>query len=188
MCILIYISSQSCTKRRRKSEKTLSTVCCFLFHTLHSKALLLSQDSAKFHICMLWYAVLCCVGQHFWRSLFLECRYAERNILSCFCTQFVVNRKKSLRFIFNVGKGKVVRVHVMQAYGGVELQLHPFLTSAVRGGEWSDSRPCHSLQVPQNRRVEQWYSIFFVRVPPDVFSLQLCTPKFVGAWLKLYSL
>jgi hypothetical protein len=25
-----------------------------------------------------------------------------------------------------------------------------------------------------------WYSIFFVRVPPDVISLQLCTPKVVG--------
>jgi hypothetical protein len=28
--------------------------------------------------------------------------------------------------------------------------------------------------------LEQWYSTFFVRVPPDVIFLQLCTPKVVG--------
>jgi hypothetical protein len=28
--------------------------------------------------------------------------------------------------------------------------------------------------------LEQWYSTFFVRVPPDIISLQLCTPKIVG--------
>jgi hypothetical protein len=26
----------------------------------------------------------------------------------------------------------------------------------------------------------QWYSTFFVRVPPDIIYLQLCTPKVVG--------
>ena len=26
----------------------------------------------------------------------------------------------------------------------------------------------------------QWHSTFFVCVPPDIFSLQLCTPRFVG--------
>jgi hypothetical protein len=26
----------------------------------------------------------------------------------------------------------------------------------------------------------QWCSTFFVRVPPDIISLQLCTPKVVG--------
>jgi hypothetical protein len=29
--------------------------------------------------------------------------------------------------------------------------------------------------------IDQWYSTFFVRVPPDTISLQLCTPKVVGA-------
>jgi hypothetical protein len=29
--------------------------------------------------------------------------------------------------------------------------------------------------------LEQWYSTFFVRVPPHIISLQLCTPKVVGA-------
>jgi hypothetical protein len=29
----------------------------------------------------------------------------------------------------------------MKAYGGVEVKIHVFLTSALVGGEWSDSRP-----------------------------------------------
>jgi hypothetical protein len=29
----------------------------------------------------------------------------------------------------------------MKAYGGVEVQTHVFLTSALVGGEWSASRP-----------------------------------------------
>jgi hypothetical protein len=28
--------------------------------------------------------------------------------------------------------------------------------------------------------IAQWYSTFYVRVPPDIISLQLCTPKVVG--------
>jgi hypothetical protein len=28
--------------------------------------------------------------------------------------------------------------------------------------------------------IDQWYSNFFVRVPPDIIYLQLCTPKVVG--------
>jgi hypothetical protein len=31
----------------------------------------------------------------------------------------------------------------MKAYGGVDVQIHIFLTSALAGGEWSASRPCH---------------------------------------------
>jgi hypothetical protein len=30
------------------------------------------------------------------------------------------------------------------------------------------------------RALDQWYSTFFVRVPPDIISLQLYTPKVVG--------
>jgi hypothetical protein len=29
----------------------------------------------------------------------------------------------------------------MKAYGGVDVQIHIFLTSALVGGEWSTSRP-----------------------------------------------
>jgi hypothetical protein len=41
-----------------------------------------------------------------------------------------------------------------------------FLTLARDGGELY--------------HLDQWYSTFFVRVPPDIISLQLCTPKVVG--------
>jgi hypothetical protein len=30
----------------------------------------------------------------------------------------------------------------MKAYGGVDVQIHILLTSALAGGEWSPSRPC----------------------------------------------
>jgi hypothetical protein len=30
----------------------------------------------------------------------------------------------------------------MKTYGGVDVQIHVFLTSAQVGGEWSASRPC----------------------------------------------
>jgi hypothetical protein len=30
----------------------------------------------------------------------------------------------------------------MNPYGGVDVQIHIFLTSALAGGEWSTSRPC----------------------------------------------
>jgi hypothetical protein len=33
----------------------------------------------------------------------------------------------------------------------------------------------------------QWYSTLFVRVPPDIIFLQLCTPKVVGTEFKLYT-
>jgi hypothetical protein len=29
----------------------------------------------------------------------------------------------------------------MKAYGGVDVQIHTFLTSALVGGEWSATRP-----------------------------------------------
>ena len=29
--------------------------------------------------------------------------------------------------------------------------------------------------------LRQWYSTFFVNVPPHIISLQLCTPKDIGA-------
>jgi hypothetical protein len=37
--------------------------------------------------------------------------------------------------------GKVVPVHAMRAYGGVELWLHTFFTSALDREEWPASSP-----------------------------------------------
>jgi hypothetical protein len=34
----------------------------------------------------------------------------------------------------------------MKAYGRVDVQIHIFLTSALAGGERSDSRPSHFIQ------------------------------------------
>jgi hypothetical protein len=31
----------------------------------------------------------------------------------------------------------------MKVYGGVDISIHIFLTSALTGGEWSTSRPSH---------------------------------------------
>jgi hypothetical protein len=38
----------------------------------------------------------------------------------------------------------------------------------------------HLEQSQSPTSLDQWYSTFFVRVPPDIISLQLCTPKVVG--------
>jgi hypothetical protein len=36
------------------------------------------------------------------------------------------------------------------------------------------------VDILTNDTLAQWYSTFFVRVPPDIISLQLCTPTVVG--------
>jgi hypothetical protein len=38
-------------------------------------------------------------------------------------------------------KVKRAPLQSMEAYGGVEVWFHPFLTSTVRAGKWSASRP-----------------------------------------------
>jgi hypothetical protein len=46
------------------------------------------------------------------------------------------------------GKGKVVPVvkhYAMKTYGGVDVWIHVFMTSAQIGGEWSASRPIAGL-------------------------------------------
>jgi hypothetical protein len=43
----------------------------------------------------------------------------------------------------------------MKAYGGVDVQVHIFLTSALVGGEWSASRP--DRFIPKDRApVTHW--------------------------------
>lgn len=55
-------------------------------------------------------------------------------------------------------KGKVL-VQAMKAYGGVDIQLHPFLTLLRDGGEWSDSHPGHFTpgdMVPSTHWIGGW--------------------------------
>jgi hypothetical protein len=47
----------------------------------------------------------------------------------------------------------------MKAYGGVQVEIDIFLTSALVGGEWSASRPCHFTpgeRVPDTRWLGGW--------------------------------
>ena len=44
----------------------------------------------------------------------------------------------------------------------------------------------NTLVIKQEHSLDQRYSTFFVRLSPDIFSLQLCTPKVVGAQFSLY--
>jgi hypothetical protein len=44
----------------------------------------------------------------------------------------------------------------------------------------SSELPVDFQQTLPRYALDQWYSTFFVRVPPDVIILQLCTPKVVG--------
>jgi hypothetical protein len=45
---------------------------------------------------------------------------------------------------------------------------------------------CHLPGCCSGNALDQWYSTFFVRVPRDIISLQLCTPTVVGVQFKLY--
>jgi hypothetical protein len=44
----------------------------------------------------------------------------------------------------------------------------------------------HITGVSGSGHLMQWYSTSFIRVPPNIISLQLCTPKVVGVYFKLY--
>jgi hypothetical protein len=46
--------------------------------------------------------------------------------------------------------------------------------------EWKVLMPEQPVYSELSGTLEQWYSTFFVHVPPDIISLQLCTPKVVG--------
>jgi hypothetical protein len=53
-----------------------------------------------------------------------------------------------------------------------------FVLKGVRRHHHHHYRP--ELFFSHDCLLDQWYSTFFVRVPPDIISLQLCTPKVVG--------
>jgi hypothetical protein len=47
----------------------------------------------------------------------------------------------------------------MKAYGGVDVFIHIFVTSALAVGEWSASRPCrfnHEEKAPGTHCIESW--------------------------------
>jgi hypothetical protein len=48
----------------------------------------------------------------------------------------------SLRAITDEPLQKGKKYYAMKAYGGVDVQIHVFLTLALTGVEWSASRPC----------------------------------------------
>jgi hypothetical protein len=66
--------------------------------------------------------------------------------------------------------------------------LHVFVPRTAIKGSKLDGEVVNSICKTSFRRLSiptstlgQWYSTFFVRVPPDIISLQLFTPKVVGA-------
>jgi hypothetical protein len=108
-----------------------------------------------------------------------------------------------------VSKGKVVPVHAMKVYGGMNVKLHTFLISALDEAGWSGSRPGHftagkeltvrlnrilagataSLDVLQNRRIpctchESNHTFSVVRA----VTLSTYRPPYVGSFLliKIY--
>jgi hypothetical protein len=48
------------------------------------------------------------------------------------------------------------------------------------GEEYPKNFGCVFTALHYINYLTQWYSTFFVRVPPDIISLQLFTPKVVG--------
>jgi hypothetical protein len=47
----------------------------------------------------------------------------------------------------------------MKAYGGVDVYIHIFLTSALVGGEWSTSRPCYFTPGEIARWIGGWVDL-----------------------------
>jgi hypothetical protein len=61
---------------------------------------------------------------------------------------------------------------------GLRKARHDFIQDS-----WLPGRSSNRVPPDYKFRVlslDQWYSTSFVRVPPDIISLQLCTPKVVG--------
>jgi hypothetical protein len=67
---------------------------------------------------------------------------------------------------YGKGNGKAVpalltKPHAAKAYGGVELQLHVFLTSALGGSEWSTSHP--GERTPDTHWIGAWKALLKLR-------------------------
>jgi hypothetical protein len=62
------------------------------------------------------------------------------------CNLLLVHRTRILNYLFPPNTNKmfaVLKRHPMKTCGGMELQLHIFLTSALYGGEWPDLQSSH---------------------------------------------
>lgn len=54
------------------------------------------------------------------------------------------------------GNSKVIPQHTIRAYGGTELVVRPFLTSAIGGSNWLGLCSGHSTSGNKHRYVELW--------------------------------
>jgi hypothetical protein len=93
------------------------------------------HDSSELQPARSLHSTDCAIGPAKRRLIVAGCG-ATRRVSQCCC----VVATPSLHFHTWV-KSKAVPVYSMKACGGLELQLHSFLASAVDGGEWSASRP-----------------------------------------------
>jgi hypothetical protein len=72
----------------------------------------------------------------------------------------------------------------MKAYGGVDVSIHVFLTSALAGGEWSASRPCRFT--PGTHWIGGW--VVPIADLHDVETkLGLCDPSVVQPVARSYA-
>jgi hypothetical protein len=53
---------------------------------------------------------------------------------------------------------KIVPMQAMEAYVIMQVQLHEFLTSALDGGEWRTSHPCHFILDKKKPWYEAWWA------------------------------
>jgi hypothetical protein len=71
---------------------------------------------------------------------------------------------------------QVIKHYAMKAYGGVDLYIHIFLTSALVGGEWLASRPCRFTpleRAPGTHWIGDW--VGFRVDMDDVEKRKICT-------------
>jgi hypothetical protein len=58
----------------------------------------------------------------------------------------------------------------MKTYGGVEVQLHPFFTTAVNGNEWSAGRPAALPEVKDSSAPIELATVRSSVGPPRCFG------------------
>jgi hypothetical protein len=80
----------------------------------------------------------------------------------------------------------VLKHHDVETYGGVEVQRHTFLTSAVGGGEWLASSPDHFN--PEERSPvpigQEWSDIVLLCFPAIQYVAGTNERNWKGIWEK----